>query len=168
MAGGKFKYSFTGNPPQSRGPPHEGLFHQPHQGGPSKSNPQGGILNPNPYGLHSGQSFLGVLNPTWGPKGQPYFPPQGKIPYPPQGQPSYPPQGKTGYPPQNIQENYPPLGYTDYPPQGQMGFPSPFMKITQQINPTFVGQHQQNMGGPVGYNYPPQLVYHPTGVPMPH
>ena len=42
------------------------------------------------------------------------------------------------------------------------------MQIPQQMNPSFVGQHQQNMGGPVGYNYPPQPVYGPTGVPMPH
>ena len=87
---------------------------------------------------------------------------------PPQGQPSYPPQGKTSYPPKKIQANYPPLGYTGYPPQGQMGFPSPFMNIPQQMNPTFVGQRQQYMGRLVGYIYPPQLVYDPTSVPMPH
>jgi hypothetical protein len=144
------------------------MFHQPYQGGPSYPNPQGGILNPNPSGLHSGQPFPGVPNPTWGPQGQQSYPPQGPNPYPPQGQPSYPPQGKTGYPPQANQENYPPTGYTGYPPQGQMGFPSPFMNVPQQMNPTFVGQQQQYMGGPVGYNYPPQPVYDPTGVPMPH
>jgi hypothetical protein len=50
-----------------------------------------------------------------------------------------------------------------------MGFHSPFMQIPQQINPTFVGkQHQQHMGGLVGYNYPPQPIYNPIGVPMPH
>jgi hypothetical protein len=64
--------------------------------------------------------------------------------------------------------NYPPPGYTSYPPQGQMGFPSPFMQITQQMNPTFASQNQQHMGGPVGYKCPPQLVYGLTGVPMPH
>jgi hypothetical protein len=31
-----------------------------------------------------------------------------------------------------------------------MGFLSPFMQIPQQMNPTFVGQHQQHMGGLVG------------------
>jgi hypothetical protein len=36
------------------------------------------------------------------------------------------------------------------------------------MNPTFTGQNQQHMGGPARYNYPPQLVYDPTGVPMPH
>jgi len=49
-----------------------------------------------------------------------------------------------------------------------MGFPSPFMHIPQKINPTFVGQQQHHMGGPAGYNYPPQPVYDPNGVPMPH
>jgi hypothetical protein len=103
---------------------------------------QGGILNPNPSRLHSGKPFLGVLNPTWGPQGQPSFPLQGKIPYPPQGQYSYPPQGKTSYPTQNSKANYPPLSYIGYPPQGQMVFPSPFMQIPQQINPTFASQNQ--------------------------
>jgi hypothetical protein len=49
-----------------------------------------------------------------------------------------------------------------------MGFPSTFMHIPQQINPTFVGQKQQHMAGPAGYNYPPQPFYSPTGVSMPH
>jgi hypothetical protein len=49
-----------------------------------------------------------------------------------------------------------------------MGFPSPFMQIPQTMNPTFVGQHQQHVGGPVVYNYPPQPFYSPTGVLIPH
>jgi hypothetical protein len=49
-----------------------------------------------------------------------------------------------------------------------MGFPSPFMQIPQQMNPTFASQQQQHMGGPAGYNYPPQPAYDPTGVPIPH
>jgi hypothetical protein len=62
------------------------------------------------------------------------------------------------------------LGYTGYPLQGQMGFPSPFMQIPQQMNPTFASQNPQqpHMGGPSGYKFPPQPVYGPTGVPMPH
>jgi hypothetical protein len=64
MAGGKYQPSFTGNPPQSRGPPQGGQFHQPHQGGPSNPSLQGGIPNPNPSRLDSGQPFLGVPNPT--------------------------------------------------------------------------------------------------------
>jgi hypothetical protein len=42
------------------------------------------------------------------------------------------------------------------------------MQIPQQMNPTFVGQNQHHMGGHVGYNYPPQPIYVPTSVPMPH
>jgi hypothetical protein len=42
------------------------------------------------------------------------------------------------------------------------------MNVPQQMNPTYVGQQQQYMGGPTGYNYPSQPVYGPTGVPMPH
>jgi hypothetical protein len=51
-----------------------------------------------------------------------------------------------------------------------MGFPSPFTQVPQQMNPTFAGQNPQqpHMGGPSGYNFPPQPVYGPTGVPMPH
>jgi len=64
--------------------------------------------------------------------------------------------------------NYPPSGFTGYPPQGKMGLSSPLMHIPQQINTTFFGQQQKHMGGVAGYNYPPQLVYGPTGVPMPH
>jgi len=66
---------FTGNPPQSWGPPQGGIFHQPYQGGPSKSNPQGGIQNTNPSRLHFGQPFSGVSNPTWVLKGKKYYPP---------------------------------------------------------------------------------------------
>jgi hypothetical protein len=51
-----------------------------------------------------------------------------------------------------------------------MGFRSPFMQIPQKMNPTFAGQNpqQEYMGGPARYNYPPQPIYGPTGVPMPH
>jgi hypothetical protein len=109
------------------------------------------------------------LNPTWGPQGQSSFPPQGLNPYPPQGQTGYPPQGKLGYPPQVNQANFPPPSYTSYPPHGKMDFSSPFMHIPQKVNTTFVGQQQKkHMGGHVGYNYPPQPVYDPTSVPIPH
>jgi hypothetical protein len=69
------------------------MFHQPYQGGSSYPNPQGGITNPNPSRLHSGQPFSGVLNTTWGPQGQQSYPPQGPTFYPPQGQTIYPCQG---------------------------------------------------------------------------
>jgi hypothetical protein len=43
------------------------------------------------------------------------------------------------------------------------------MNVPQQpSNPTYPGQQQPYMGGPIGYNYPPQLVYGLTYVPMPH
>jgi hypothetical protein len=42
------------------------------------------------------------------------------------------------------------------------------MNVPQQMNPTYVGEQQQYTGGPIGYNYPSQLIYGPTGVPMPH
>jgi len=114
MAGGPSQPSFTENPQKNLGPPQGVFFHQPHQRGTLNPNPEGGIPNPNPFGLHFGQPFLGFMNPTWSPKGQPSFPPQGPNPYPPQGQPSYPPQGKIGYPPQTNQANYAPSGYTSY------------------------------------------------------
>jgi hypothetical protein len=86
IAGGKVPSYFVRNPQPSWGPPQGGYFNPPHQGGSSNPNPQGGSLNPNPSRLYSGQPFPGVLNPTWGPQGQSYFPPQGQIGYPPQGQ----------------------------------------------------------------------------------
>jgi hypothetical protein len=51
-----------------------------------------------------------------------------------------------------------------------MGFPSPFTQVPQQMNPTFAGQNPQqpHMGGPYVYKFPPQPVYGPIGVPMPH
>jgi hypothetical protein len=43
------------------------------------------------------------------------------------------------------------------------------MNVPQQpSNPAYTGQQQPYMGGPTGYNYPPQPVYGPTGVPTPH
>jgi hypothetical protein len=38
----------------------------------------------------------------------------------------------------------------------------------QQPNPSYTGQQHPYMVGPTGYNYPPQPVYGPTIVPMPH
>jgi hypothetical protein len=43
------------------------------------------------------------------------------------------------------------------------------MNVPQQSsNPTYPGQQQPYVGGPTRYNYPPQPVYDPTSVPMPH
>jgi hypothetical protein len=36
------------------------------------------------------------------------------------------------------------------------------------MNPAYIGPQQQYTGEPTCYNYPSQLVYGPTGVPMPH
>jgi len=51
-----------------------------------------------------------------------------------------------------------------------MGFAYPFMRIPQKMNPNFAGQNPQKqiMGGSIRYNYPPQPVYSPIGVPIPH
>jgi hypothetical protein len=151
---------FIGNPSQPWRPPQGGTFHQPYQGGPSYPKPQGGVPNPIPSRLSFGQPYLGVPNPTWGPQGQQSYPPQSSTVYPPQGQIVYPPQGKTVYPPQPNQMTY--------PPQNQPGFP-PFMNLPQQqSNPAYTVQQHPYMGGPTRYNYPPQPVYGPTVVPMPH
>ena len=55
-----------------------------------------------------------------------------------------------------------------YTPQNQLSFP-PLMNIPQQqSNPSYTGKKQPYMGGPTRYNYPPQPVYGPIGVLMPH
>jgi hypothetical protein len=38
----------------------------------------------------------------------------------------------------------------------------------QQSNPAYTSQQKPYMGGPTGYNYQPQPVYDPTGVPILH
>jgi hypothetical protein len=38
----------------------------------------------------------------------------------------------------------------------------------QQSNHAYTGQQQPYMGGPARYNYPPQPIYVPTGVPISH
>jgi hypothetical protein len=35
-------------------------------------------------------------------------------------------------------------------------------------NPSYPGQQKPYVGGPTGYNYPPNPVYGPIGVPMPY
>jgi hypothetical protein len=55
-----------------------------------------------------------------------------------------------------------------YNPQNPSGYP-PYPHVSQpSSNPVYSGQPQPNVGGPTGYNYPPNPVYGPTGVPMPH
>jgi hypothetical protein len=96
--------SFVGNPSQSWGVASGGTFTQPHVGGHSYHNPQGGVLNIVPSRPSYGQPYPGVPNTTWSP--------QGKQPYPS--------QGSNVYPPPNV---YPPLGSTSYPPQGKNVYP---------------------------------------------
>ena len=79
------------------------------------------------------------------------YPPTGYTPHHPQGKNSYPPYGKVNHPAYNAQN---PLGYANVP------HPS--------SNPAYPGQQQLYVGGPTGYNYPPNPFYGPTSVPMPH
>jgi hypothetical protein len=79
------------------------------------------------------------------------YPPLGYTPYHSQGQNVYPLHGKANHPTYNAQN---PLGYENvsHPPS----------------NPTYPSQQQPYIRGPTGYNYPPNLVYGPTGVPILH
>jgi hypothetical protein len=55
-----------------------------------------------------------------------------------------------------------------YNPQNPSGYP-PLAHVSQNTsNPVYPGQHQPYTRGPTGYNYLSNLVYGPTGVPMPH
>jgi hypothetical protein len=72
---------------------------------------------------------------------------------------AYHPQGKNVYPPHG-QSNHPAYNAQNPPSYANVSHPS--------LNPAYPGQHQPYVGGPNGYNYPPNLVYGPTGVPMPH
>jgi hypothetical protein len=140
---------------------------QPHAGG---KPPFGSQTQMGTQSQLGGQSQTGIPNLSYGQNvtpnpwhipfsGNPLFPggkhPQGKQqPYPPYGKNVYPPYGKTQQPTYNPQN---PSGYPPYPHVSQ---PS--------SNPVYSGQPQPNVGGPTGYNYPPNPVYGPTGVPMPH
>jgi hypothetical protein len=81
LAGGK--PSFAGNPSQSWGVSSGGTFTQPHIGGHSYHNPQGGVSNLVPSKPSYGQPYLGVPNTTWSPQGQQPYPSQGSNVYPP-------------------------------------------------------------------------------------
>jgi hypothetical protein len=79
--------------------------------------------------------------------------------YLPRGSSYYPPQGKHVYPPYG-QEN--PPSYNDHNPSG-------YANVYQRsLNLAYPGQQQPYVGGPNGYNYPPNPVYGPIGVPIPH
>jgi hypothetical protein len=144
------------------------MFNQPYLGDQSYHNPQGGVSNLVPSGLSFGKPYPGVQNPTWGPQGQQLYPPQGSNVYPPQGANVYPPQGQFFYHPQGKIVYPPQTNQPPYTPQNQPSF-TPLMNVLQQpSNPTYIGQQKPYMGGPIGYNYPPQPVYGPIGVPKRH
>jgi hypothetical protein len=63
LAGGK--PLFVGNPSQSWGLSSVGTFTQPHVGGHSYHNPQGGVSNHVPSGPSYGQAYPSVPNTTW-------------------------------------------------------------------------------------------------------
>jgi hypothetical protein len=77
--------------------------------------------------------------------------PLGYTPYHSQGKKFYPLHGKENHPAYNAQT---PQGYAN------VSHPS--------SNPIYPSQQQPYVGGPTSYNYPPNPVYGPTGVPMPH
>jgi hypothetical protein len=152
--------SFVGNPSQSWGVSLGGTFTQPHVGGHSYHNPQGGISNLVPSGPSYGQRYpSGIPNTTWSP--------QGKQPYTPHGPNVYPPPGSTPYPPQG-HNFYPPHGQANHPAYNAQNPPG-YENVSQPLsNLVYPGQQQLHVGVPTGYNYPPNLFYGPTGVPMPH
>jgi hypothetical protein len=77
--------------------------------------------------------------------------PLGSTPYHTQGKNVYPPHGQANHPAYNAQN---PPGYAN------VSHPS--------SNPAYPGQQQPYVGGPTGYNYPPNPVYGPTSVLMLH
>jgi hypothetical protein len=79
--------------------------------------------------------------------------------YPSLGYTSYPPQRKHVYPPHG-QENHPTCNSQNPPGYENVSQPS--------LNPVYPGQQQPYVGGPIGYNYPPNPIYGSTGFPMPH
>jgi hypothetical protein len=54
------------------------------------------------------------------------------------------------------------LAYNSHNPPGYANVSQP------SSNHVYPGHQQPYVGGPIGYNYPPNLVYGPTGVPMPN
>jgi hypothetical protein len=79
------------------------------------------------------------------------YPPPRSTPYHSQWKNVYPPHGQENHPAYNAQN---PPGYENvsHPPS----------------NPIYPGQQQPYVGGPIGYNYLPNPVYGPIGVPMSH
>jgi hypothetical protein len=151
---------FAGNPSQSWGVSSRGTFTQPHVRGNSYHNPQGGVSNLVPSRTSYGQPYLGgIPNTTWSPQRQQPYPPHGSNVYLPPRYTPYHPQGKNIYPPYGKANH---LAYNAQNPPGYANASHP------SSNPSYPSQQQSYVGGPTGYNYPPNPVYGPTGVPMPH
>jgi hypothetical protein len=79
------------------------------------------------------------------------YSPTGSTPYHSQGKNVYPPHGQINH-----------LAYNAHTPLGYANVSHP------SSNPVYPGHQQPYVGGPTGYNYPPNLVYGHTGVPMLH
>jgi hypothetical protein len=134
--------------------------------------PTGGQL---PFGGHphaGGQPQSGAYHQPYG-QNVSTTPNSWNIPFP--GNPQF----SRGHNPQAPQQPLPPQGTHLYPPYGQTPNPSynpqnpssyPLLAHVSRTpsNPVYPGQHQPYTRGPTGYNYPPNPVYGPTSVPMPH
>jgi hypothetical protein len=79
----------------------------------------------------------------------------------------YPPLGSTHYHPQGI-FFYPPYGQANHPAYNAQN-PLGYANVSQSSsNLAYPGQQQPYVRGPTGYNYPPNPVYGPNCVPIPH
>jgi hypothetical protein len=124
--------SFVVNPSQPWGVSSGGTFTQPHIGGNSYHNPQGGVSNLVPSGTYYGQPYpSGIPNTTWSPQRQQPYPPHGSNVYPPPGSTPYHLQGKNVYPPYG-QENHPDYNAQNPPGYANVSYPS--------SNPAYPGQ----------------------------
>jgi hypothetical protein len=79
--------------------------------------------------------------------------------YPPLRTNPYPPR-EHNFHPLSRQKNH--LAYNSHNPPGYANVSQP------SLNLVYPGQQQLYVGVPIGYNYPLNLVYGPTSVPMPH
>jgi hypothetical protein len=132
LAGGKT--SSTRNPSQSWGVSSRGTFTQPHVGGHSYHNPQGGVSNLVPSKPSYGKPYPGgIPNTTWHPQGQQPYPPHGSNLYPPPRSTPFPPQGHNVHP-LSGQENHP--AYNSHNPPGYENVSQP------SSNLVYPGQQQ--------------------------
>jgi hypothetical protein len=112
-------------------------------------NPLGGVSNPVPPRTSYKQSYPGgIQNTTLSSQGPQSYPPHGPNVYLPLGSTPYHSQGKNVYP------SHGKINHSTYNVQNPPGYAN-------------VSHAPSNPSYP-GYNYPPNPVYGPTGVPMPH